>query len=515
MALLVLGLFGLGQLRQHRSLVIATVIFAGAGVLSQLFTPTLERPSLPPWPAAPATSNPMQPNILSRLIGFNLEDGQVERLIRREGEFWRMPRYNPATRRPFVEMHLYQIYPLQAGITYTQSVYLRHDGKSVGFQFTFYTARGHHPVETRIVDLGGNLKRAYASYTAQPGDDFVRGLDILNFQGDWTYLDLAWPQLEPAPTPSGYRLPITTSTPLIERLGWFIGTAMIGLLAFVGAIVILRHTSLAPVGLLVGLAGLLTLLIWQITNSPYGLGARPPGLLPHPNALGHLSVAVIGVILLLSRPRWALALVSVSLLILWLSGSRGALIGIVPLLIFWVWSAGTRGRWRRLFVVGFFTLLLLPFTGSDRLGELAAAFDRNYDTSASRVAIWQAAAFTMRDHPWFGIGVGNFPYYYALRGDEGAIENTLAHAHNLFVQLVVEGGILSLSGFLGLLLVIAFELWRNKAWLHLILLASILLLNQVDLSFFSVAVFYPFWLIAAHGLTSVKQPQVVPDTMRW
>lgn len=442
----------------------------------------------------------MAPNIVSRLVGFNIEDKQVVNLVRRNGDFWRMPRTNPATKRPFIELHLYQSFPVQAGTVYTQSVYFRHDGTEASFQFTFFTARGHHPVPTRIVDMGRGLKRAYASYKAQAGDTFVRGLDLVDLRGDWSYLDLAFPQLEPSPTPSAYRLPNADTQRLAQRIAWFLGTALLGLLAFAGALTLYHHREFAPIALTGGLILTLGIVLWQLPHTPSEFAARASGFVSHPNFLGHLVVMTVGLILLLGSRRWFLAGLLLTLALIWFSGSRGALIGLIPLVVFWLASLG--GAWRRIAFGGIGALLaLVIWLGiHGDLGRFSTVFDPSYSTTVSRVAIWRAASSVIQDYPWTGVGWGNFPYYYSLRGSEGAIENALSHAHNLALQLLAESGLLGLVGFLGLLASVVTGLWRAKAWTGLVFVASALLLNLFDYSFFNEVVYYPFWMAVAWSL---------------
>lgn len=502
--LLALGLTSLGQLRRYSAVLVGTGVFVLLGTLSQLLTPPLEQPKLPPWPAPPASANLMSPNIVSRLVGFNFEDKQVLKLVRREGDFWQMPRVNPQTKRPFIEVHLLELFPVQVGTTYTQSIYFRHDGSWASFQFSFFTANGHHLVPTRVVEVGGGLKRAYATYLVQAGDNFVRGLDLVGLQGDWSYLDLAFPQLEPSPKPSAYRLPGLAPQPLAHRVAWFWSTALLGMLALSGGLTLLPQRALAPALLTLGLAGILCIVVWQLLSSPLGFGSRASGLVSHPNLLGHLAVVVVGLILVLADRRWVLAGLLLALALIWFSGSRGAIIGLAPLVAFWLGSLGA--LWRRVALGAICVLLLLAIwlgTNND-LGRFSTVFDSSYYSTASRMAIWRSASSVIRDYPWAGVGWGNFPHYYALRGAEGAIENTLSHAHNLALQFLTESGVLGLSGLAGLLGGIAITLGRTRAWAGLVLLVSVLLLNLFDYSFFNVVVYYPLWLAVACGSAQAR-----------
>ena len=72
----------------------------------------------------------------------------------------------------------------------------------------------------------------------------------------------------------------------------------------------------------------------------------------------------------------------------------------------------------------------------------------------SRLAIWSRAVMLIRDHPWLGVGPGNYTDAArriplpdsVLDPYEGA--NYTAHAHNMILQVAADGGILAVAAFL-------------------------------------------------------------------
>ena len=228
------GLFAIHYLKNASALLWGMGCFVALTCISQVFSPSPPTITPPSWPGSQANSNLILPHLLSRMIGFSPEDTQVTGVIKRENEFWRISRANPTTGHLFTEMHLTAIFPIEEGKTYTQSFFFKHDGSASRFQFSFFTAHGHHPIETTLVDVDNGIKRAYATYTPQEGDQFIRGLDIVNLQGDWSYIEFAYPQLEISPTPSGYHLSTPKRPSLSYRLAWFISMGILGLLAFAG-----------------------------------------------------------------------------------------------------------------------------------------------------------------------------------------------------------------------------------------------------------------------------------------
>jgi hypothetical protein len=448
------------------------------------------------------------------MVGFNLPDTEVPSLIRRDGVFWRMPRANPVTGVPFVELYLTYAPALQAGQTYTQSVFFRHDGTAASFELTFFTATGHHPVPTQIVDLGDGIYRAYASYQAREGDRFVRGLDLLGLSGDWSYLEFVYPQLEPSSTPSAYTPASPPRPSLPRRVLWFVGTALLGLLALAGAQRVLAQTGLnTGHWLLVGMGLTVALVLFQLHALPVGAQARAAALTGHPNLLGHLAVMCLGLVMLCGQKRMTALAFFATLTLIWFSGSRGALLGLVPLLLFWVYTLG-RG-WRKLalilIVLAVTAAVYLGSTGT--LGRFSTIFDPSYSTTVSRIGIWQVAEVVTSRYPWTGGGLGSLPLWYELEGSEQATEIFVQHAHNLLLELLAETGWLGLMGGVGLLLGIAWELYQRRAWGALMVWVTALLLNVFDYSLFSEAVYYPLWIVTAWSLVMRKTPAALAVTI--
>ena len=83
-------------------------------------------------------------------------------------------------------------------------------------------------------------------------------------------------------------------------------------------------------------------------------------------------------------------------------------------------------------------------------------FDPTNYAVVERLAHWQAAAEMAQDHPIFGVGLGNYDLIY----DEYRLinwEESLGHAHNLYLNMLAEAGIVGLVAYLAFWLVV-FEL---------------------------------------------------------
>ncbi len=76
-----------------------------------------------------------------------------------------------------------------------------------------------------------------------------------------------------------------------------------------------------------------------------------------------------------------------------------------------------------------------------------------------RLAHWQAGWDMFSEHPWLGVGIGNYePVYpaYALpRWDE-----PLGHAHNYYLNIAAEAGLVGLSAYLILWVAVFWQAWQ-------------------------------------------------------
>ncbi len=84
--------------------------------------------------------------------------------------------------------------------------------------------------------------------------------------------------------------------------------------------------------------------------------------------------------------------------------------------------------------------------------------DENY-ALVERMAHWQAAWGMFSDRPWLGVGIGNYePVYpaYALPG----WEEPLGHAHNYYLNIAAEAGLVGLAAYLVLWGAAFQEAWR-------------------------------------------------------
>ena len=143
------------------------------------------------------------------------------------------------------------------------------------------------------------------------------------------------------------------------------------------------------------------------------------------------------------RALYALALAPVTLALV-LSFSRGALLlGLPAALLVMGWRAGGRARWAVVTLVVIGALALIPLL---RLPRFSAMFDLQQGSTFFRLELWRSSLTLIREHPWFGVGPGNFPAAYRTRYIlPGAWqEPNLEHPHNVYLDHWTRLGVLGL-----------------------------------------------------------------------
>jgi O-antigen ligase len=149
------------------------------------------------------------------------------------------------------------------------------------------------------------------------------------------------------------------------------------------------------------------------------------------------------------------------LVVLWLTRSKGAIIamalGVAVLIIGWVcrsWMAAN--RWK---------LVLAALIGAVLIAGVVIGYGLKLHTLptkdlAFRWQYWTGAVGMIADHPWLGVGMDNFGYYYTQYKPLGAPED-VTDPHNMFVHIAAEAGLPAALIFAGLVLAAFFGAVRR------------------------------------------------------
>jgi O-antigen ligase len=193
--------------------------------------------------------------------------------------------------------------------------------------------------------------------------------------------------------------------------------------------------------------------LWQaFTEHPGGQWMRARAFV-HPVTYGEMmALAALGALCVLASARegkrgapWFLAL---SLAALVLNQTRGAVLGLAAgfAAVCWLDSRLRRWLWRGAAALGAGLLVweLIPTGGR----SLSAVLDPNspFNPFKARGPMWGAAWDMFKDHPWTGVGPGNYHTLFSTY-----FHGTLEHqtdwgsAHNLFLHQLAERGLLGLA----------------------------------------------------------------------
>ncbi len=131
-----------------------------------------------------------------------------------------------------------------------------------------------------------------------------------------------------------------------------------------------------------------------------------------------------------------------------MSGSRGGVVGLLAGLSVALMAALTKSR--RIsglalpVLIAAMAALLLGWFGMEHAAGRYAELLEHDPIDAGRIPLWLRSVRLAADFPWFGSGYGTFRLVEPLnRGTESMPQNFF-HAHNEYVEALLEGGILRL-----------------------------------------------------------------------
>lgn len=246
----------------------------------------------------------------------------------------------------------------------------------------------------------------------------------------------------------------------------------------------------------------------------------------HPNIMATLMVLLFPLPLIISIRQWQngrlgtfwlFGLAALAMLgILFLTRSRGgylaAAVGIMLI-------SGVMGYRRWAITIFVITTLLIgififiePGSNSSALSDLS-----NTDTFAFRLQVWQLALNMIRDFPFTGVGMGDFNavaerlYPFPPMADPSA--------HNLYLQVAVDLGLIGLAAWLGILGTSLGKGWRlywrdgegSAVFLGLLIgTTSYAVHGLIDLTVWGTRMTIVPWLVLAALTPFLFQREAVP-----
>ena len=216
----------------------------------------------------------------------------------------------------------------------------------------------------------------------------------------------------------------------------------------------------------------------------------------------------------------------------WASALAALLAGILLLASHWAvlclllglpWTFGREAlqeafrRHRRLVLglagtAGLLFLIALSWKFGHRFDEEGHPVPKGF--YLARLFWWDSGLNMFLDHPWLGIGIGNYPSAY-LAYKSGAVQSTL-YAHSLVVSVLAE------TGVLGALTLLFFGVrwlrgWKEHRaalsyrWPFLLGAGMFLFFGTISLSVEYLSNLFAFWLFLAAASAPVPEKRTLPN----
>ena len=148
-----------------------------------------------------------------------------------------------------------------------------------------------------------------------------------------------------------------------------------------------------------------------------------------------------------------------------LSLSRGAWFGAAVGFLVMMFLAGRRWAITALIATGLLIMTLalggagvLPKTIQDRIGSVGSSLilldyynvpitPQNFAVK-ERMAYWFGGIHMAEDHPWQGVGLGNYGAQYDTKYFISPFMTSQVHAHNYYIHITAETGVIGLTAYL-------------------------------------------------------------------
>lgn len=174
--------------------------------------------------------------------------------------------------------------------------------------------------------------------------------------------------------------------------------------------------------------------------------------------------------------------------------SRGAWLGVALEILLFLLFYSRKSR----FLIRFTPLLiiLIPLLPNNFKSRLLSIGDLGESSIRYRLQTWQGTLRMLGGHP-VGIGVGERAWrtvypQFAVSGTK-----TVMHAHNVFMQVAIELGIVGLVVFLTLIFVAIARAFQRKSIAALAAISGALVMGMFDHLWYYPGMLVPFWSILA------------------
>lgn len=139
---------------------------------------------------------------------------------------------------------------------------------------------------------------------------------------------------------------------------------------------------------------------------------------------------------------FAASLMAISLI---LSQSRGAIFSLAASILFFYTAFSLNKKSKSVkWLLGLFFVIILLYSLWIGLDPVIEKFAETREELPKRTYIWKDSAHLIKDFPIFGAGLGNFSLAYTMYKNEAYWARLFNHAHNDYIELAAETGLLGL-----------------------------------------------------------------------
>lgn len=186
------------------------------------------------------------------------------------------------------------------------------------------------------------------------------------------------------------------------------------------------------------------------------------------------------------------------------NSTRGAWLALLPVIMFILLYYISRKSYMAMLCLAVIVCAGIGLTGNTKIMKRVHSItSTTYQSNTERVLIWQSAYKMFQDHPVLGVGLGQYKDNYQKKYiSPKAKERTLGHAHNNFMQMLAENGMVGFIGFTGMIgyfICHSFRrFWQTKSpYAFMISMSTLALVLQglTEYNFGNSAVMKAFWLV--------------------
>ena len=147
----------------------------------------------------------------------------------------------------------------------------------------------------------------------------------------------------------------------------------------------------------------------------------------------------------ISTPLVFLFAISIMAISLILSQSRGAIFSFAASIVFFsTLISRNKKRISIKWLIGVFFMIIVLYSLWIGLDPVIEKFSATTEELPKRTSIWKDSVKLISDFPLFGTGLGNFSLAYTLYKDEAYWVRLYNHAHNDYLELAAETGLIGL-----------------------------------------------------------------------